>query len=73
MHDLAYLIVAITGLIGTLTAAYNAFIKSKQKTHDEEKQDAELYRRRWLDAEKGNDELRKEVKNLRKKENKDDN
>lgn len=68
MHDLAYLIVAIAGLIGALTTAYKAFTKSKTNKEDKEEQDAELYRTRWLNAEKGNDRLRREVDRLRKKD-----
>lgn len=79
MQELANFIGAIAGLIVALTAAYKAFTNFKQKNHenqeedhDELEHDAELYRRRWLDAEKGNDELRRKIKRLRKENKNDD-
>lgn len=69
-----YIITAIGGVISAVTLFYKAFSSSKQQSlttllqqKDEEikqkEQDAEIYRRKWLDAEKDNDELRKKLKN----------
>lgn len=69
-----YIITAIGGVISAITLFYKAFSSSKQqslttllKQKDEEikqkEQDAEIYRKKWLDAEKDNDELRKKLKN----------
>lgn len=69
-----YIITAIGGVISAITLFYKAFSSSKQQSlttllqqKDEEikqkEQDAEIYRRKWLDAEKDNDELRKKLKN----------
>lgn len=80
MHNLTSLISAISALILAVTAAYKAFTniqeknhKEQDKKHKEDQHDMELYRHRWLEAEKGNDELKKEIKNLERKENKDGN
>lgn len=70
MHgmDLNGLLVALGGLIGTLVAGYKAFGSSKkqrfielEKTVKELKEDTEIYRKRWLQAEEANDQLRKEL------------
>lgn len=69
-----YIITAIGGVISAITLFYKAFSNSKQQSlttllqqKDEEikqkEQDAEIYRKKWLDAEKDNDELRKKLKN----------
>lgn len=69
-----YIITAIGGVISAITLFYKAFDSSKQQSlttllrqKDEEikqkEQDAEIYRRKWLDAEKDNDELRERLKN----------
>lgn len=69
-----YIITAIGGVISAITLFYKAFSSSKQQSlttllqqKDEEikqkEQDAEIYRKKWLDAEKDNDELRKKLKN----------
>ena len=69
-----YIITAIGGVISAITLFYKAFDSSKQQSlttllqqKDEEikqkAQDAEIYRKKWLDAEKDNDELRKKLKN----------
>ncbi len=69
-----YIITAIGGVISAITLFYKAFDSSKQQSlttllqqKDEEikqkEQDAEIYRKKWLDAEKDNDELRKKLKN----------
>lgn len=78
MHDLGYLASSLGTLIGTLILAYQAWGKNKRNTtqdeirelkseRDEQKANAELYRKRWLEAEKGNDELKRKNDYLRKK------
>lgn len=61
MHDLATLIVTITGLLGAALSAYQAFDKHKKDTISELKADCEMYRQRWLAAEKRNEYLRKKL------------
>jgi hypothetical protein len=61
VHDLATIIVAITGLLGAAISAYQAFAKHKKDTISELKADCEMYRQRWLAAEKRNEYLRKKL------------
>lgn len=61
MHEIATVIVAITGLLGAAISAYQAFAKHKKDTISELKADCEMYRQRWLAAEKRNEELKKEL------------
>lgn len=61
MHEIATIIVAITGLLGAITGAYQVFNKHKKSTIDELKADSEMYRKRWLAAERRNEELRKKL------------
>ena len=68
MHDLATLIVAITGLLGAAISAYQAFAKHKKDTISELKADCEMYRQRWLAAEKLNEELKKELEKCQTRE-----
>lgn len=81
MHDLGYLISALSTLIGTLYVAYQAWGKNKRDTRndtiremrserEEQKANTEMYRKRWLEAEKRNDELREELEKLRKENKK---
>jgi hypothetical protein len=68
VHDLATLIVAITGLLGAAISAYQAFAKHKKDTISELKADCEMYRQRWLAAEKLNEELKKELEKCQTRE-----
>lgn len=61
MHDIATIIVAITGLLGAIGGAYQAFNRHTKSTVEELKADSEMYRKRWLTAEKKNEELRKKI------------
>lgn len=61
MHEIATVIVAITGLLGAIGGAYQAFVKHKKDTINELKADSEMYRDRWLAAEKRNEELKKRL------------
>lgn len=61
MHDMGTIIVAITGLLGAITGAYQVFNKHKKSTIDELKADSEMYRKRWLKAEQKCDKLEKEL------------
>lgn len=61
MHDMGTIIVAITGLLGAITGAYQVFNKHKKSTIDELKADSEMYRQRWLAAEKRNEELKRKL------------
>lgn len=78
MNELQGLFIAIGSLIGAIVGAYTAFHKSKQERHKstvdelqdelkEKKEDAELYRQRWLKAEQANDLLRKELDDAKRK------
>lgn len=69
---IGYIITAVGGLISAITLFYKAFSSNKQsslasliaekdKELSQKSQDAELYRKRWLKAEKENDRLRKEI------------
>lgn len=69
---IGYIITAVGGLISATTLFYKAFSSNKQsslasliaekdKELSQKSQDAELYRKRWLKAEKENDRLRKEI------------
>lgn len=85
MNDLSGLqgiLIAIGSLIGALVTAWKAFDKSKQDRHQdtideleqslkEKKEDAELYRQRWLKAEQDNDRLRKELEDVETKHEND--
>jgi hypothetical protein len=68
VHDLATLIVAITGLLGAAISAYQAFAKHKKDTISDLKADCEMYRQRWLAAEKLNEELKKELEKCQTRE-----
>ena len=72
---IGYLITAVGGLISAVTLFYKAFSSSKQNTltsmlaeKDSEirqkAEDMELYRQRWLKAEKENDRLKKKLEEL---------
>lgn len=74
--DLEGLLVAIGGFIGALVAGYKAFGTSKKEKFleletmvKELKEDTEIYRKRWLQAEEANDQLRKELDNAKHKNN----
>lgn len=83
MQDWANIIRELALLISSFTAgltAYNALKKLKHDSgkddKDELRADRDLYRQRWLESEKGydeldkeNDKLRKEVKKLKEKRN----
>lgn len=72
MNGIGYIITAIGGVISAITLFYKAFSSSKQESFtsliaqkdkeiEQKAQDAELYRKRWLKAEKENDKLKKEL------------
>lgn len=80
MHDIETLLSAIGGLIGALTVAYNAWGNHKKSTSKQsidtlnaeiklKEADAEVYRKKWLKAEQGNDELRNKIDRLQNKVN----
>lgn len=79
MHEWTSLIDKLALLLASLTGLITAFVslgktvlgKSKEKPPDEKvkdtEEDAELYRKRWLEAEKGYDELEDENRKLKEK------
>ena len=75
MHDWGTIITALGTLIGTLSVAYNTFCNNRKDTFaqtinelkseiDQKQKDAEIYRGKWLDAERGNEDLRKKITRL---------
>lgn len=74
MQDWANLIRELALLISSFTAGITAYRALKKLKHDNSKDDKEelradrdLYRQRWLESEKGYDELDAENDKLRKK------
>ena len=74
MQDWANIIRELALLISSLTAGITAYNALKKLKHDNSKDDKEelredrdLYRQRWLESEKGYDELDAENDKLRKK------
>lgn len=69
---IGYILTAIGGIISAITLFYKAFSSTKQKSFErmvrsenqvirQKKEDAEFYRKRWLQAERENERLRKEL------------
>ena len=83
MQNIANIIRELALLISTLTAGLTAWNALKKLKHDNTKDDMaelrsdrDLYRQRWLESEKGydelnaeNEELRKEIRKLKEKQN----
>ena len=84
MQNIANIIRELALLISALTAGLTAWNALKKLKHDNAKDDMaelrsdrDLYRQRWLESEKGydelnaeNEELRKEIRKLKEKQNK---
>ena len=84
MQNIANIIRELALLISALTAGVTAWNALKKLKHDNTKDDMaelrsdrDLYRQRWLESEKGyddlnaeNEELRKEIRKLKEKQNK---
>lgn len=84
MQNIANIIRELALLISALTAGLTAWNALKKLKHDNTKDDMaelrsdrDLYRQRWLESEKGyddlnaeNEELRKEIRKLKEKQNK---
>lgn len=69
---IGYILTAIGGIISAITLFYKAFSSTKQKSFErmirsenqvirQKKEDTEFYRKRWLQAERENERLRKEL------------
>lgn len=83
MQNIANIIRELALLISALTAGLTAWNALKKLKHDNTKDDMaelrsdrDLYRQRWLESEKGyddlnaeNEELRKEIRKLKEKQN----
>lgn len=83
MQNIANIIRELALLISALTAGLTAWNALKKLKHDNTKDDMaelrsdrDLYRERWLESEKGydelnaeNEELRKEIRKLKEKQN----
>lgn len=83
MQNIANIIRELALLISALTAGLTAWNALKKLKHDNTKDDIaelrsdrDLYRQRWLESEKGydelnaeNEELRKEIRKLKEKQN----
>lgn len=83
MQNIANIIRELALLISALTAGLTAWNALKKLKHDNTKDDMaelrsdrDLYRKRWLESEKGydelnaeNEELRKEIRKLKEKQN----
>lgn len=74
MQNIANIIRELALLISTLTAGLTAWNALKKLKHDNTKDDMaelrsdrDLYRERWLESEKGYDELDAENEKLRRK------
>ncbi|MCT3347222.1 hypothetical protein [Lactobacillus hominis] len=67
IQKLALLISAITGLATIYFSMRKFTHDEKKEKHDESNDDAEMYRKRWLAAEEGFDDLYKENAKLREK------
>ncbi|AKG66662.1 hypothetical protein [Lactobacillus helveticus] len=80
VDSIGYILTAIGGLISAIALIYKALNSSKRNSltsilNEEDKEikqkseDAEIYRRRWFEAEKENDKLNDKLK---RKSNNDD-
>lgn len=76
MHnDWGAILTAIGTVLGSWSVIYNTFCNHKKDTFsqtiselrseiEQKQKDAEIYREKWLNAEKGNDELRRKINRL---------